>query len=161
MDNWLRRAAGVALLAGPCLSAACGSTDDDDNGSGGEGEAGASAAGTSGTQAAGSGGGGSSGLEPQFPCEVEDVIEAKCQRCHNQLLENGAPFPLLTWEDTRREYGLQLVYEAMLPAIESGFMPLTQLPLEPPVEPLGPQEKTLLLDWLADGAPAAFDASCD
>jgi uncharacterized membrane protein len=128
-----RRAALTALLACPGLLLACASEPDD---------AGASTA-------------------SHFPCEVEDVIQAKCQRCHQQPPENGAPFPLLTWEDTQKMYGVQLVYEAMLPAVETDFMPYTQIPLDPPVEPLTPQEKALLLDWLADGALPSFDAACN
>ena len=46
--------------------------------------------------------------------------------------------------------------ENMAAAIESGFMPL-MIPLDPPVEPLTTDEKTLLLDWLRDGAQPAFD----
>ncbi len=98
---------------------------------------------------------------PRLPCEIAAVIEAKCQRCHDDPPKNGAPFPLLTWEDTQRPYGTKLVYEAMLPAIETGFMPLTQLTLDPPVEPLTPAEKTLLLDWLGESAPAAFGPACN
>lgn len=98
---------------------------------------------------------------PHFPCEVEDVIAAKCQRCHNDPQENGAPFPLLVWEDTRRPYGLVLVYEAMLPAIETDFMPFTQLDLDPPVEPLTPEEKELMLDWLRSDAPAELGPACE
>ncbi len=98
---------------------------------------------------------------PHFPCEIEAVIRAKCQRCHNDPPQNDAPFPLLTWEDTRRPYGMLLVYEAMLPAIETDFMPLTQLELDPPVEPLTPEEKAPMLDWLRDEAPAELGAGCD
>jgi hypothetical protein len=140
-NNWLRRAWLIAGLAGSLSSLACGSNDD--------------APGRTDS------GGDSSNAAPHFPCDVEDVIEAKCQRCHDRPPQNGAPFSLLTWQDTRAQYGLQLVYQAMLPAIETDFMPLTQLPLVPQVLPLSPHEKTLLLDWLGDGAPPAIDGNCD
>jgi hypothetical protein len=93
---------------------------------------------------------------------VRSAIESKCQRCHTRPPENGAPFPLLTWEDTRAPYGRQVVYEAMLGAIESGFMPLVELSLSPPVEDLTPAEKTTLLTWLRAGAaPERSGAACD
>lgn len=104
--------------------------------------------------------GGSGSVAPHFPCDVQAVIEARCQRCHNDPQQNEAPFPLLVWEDTRRQYGEQLVYQAMLLAIETDFMPFTQLELEPPVEPLTPDQKALLLDWLRDDAPASLSAAC-
>lgn len=90
---------------------------------------------------------------PDFPCAVRLAIEAKCQRCHASPPENGAPFPLLTWDDTRAPYGRVVVHEAMLVAVESGFMPLTELDLDPPVEDLTPAEKATLVSWLREGAP--------
>lgn len=98
---------------------------------------------------------------PDFPCDVRRVLEAKCQRCHQRPPANGAPFPLLTWNDTRATYGKQLVYEAMLVAVESGFMPLVELELTPPVEDLTSAEKTTLVSWLENGAPPdTSDGGC-
>ena len=87
-----------------------------------------------------------------FPCEIEAILKSKCQRCHQDPPQNYAPFPLIVWSDTRRSYGVQLVYQAMLPAIESDFMPYTELELDPPVQPLTNDEKETLLDWLEAGA---------
>jgi hypothetical protein len=185
--NRFRRAVTSALLAGTLLSSAC-SGDDDDDASGAAASSGVGSGGKSGRAGSPSDGaragddseipvteggsadsgslggqpaGGSGSGAPHFPCDVEDVIVAKCQRCHQDPPQNGAPFPLLTWEDTRRPHGLVLVFEAMLPAIETDFMPLTQLELEPPVEPLEPEEKELMLEWLSSGAPAVLGAACD
>ncbi len=150
----------ITLLAAPFSALGCGPDDKSPGRAAAAGSSGTAA--TGGTPADGSDGeGGSTSDSPRFPCEVEAVIQAKCQRCHDQPPKNGAPFPLLTWEDTRGPYGTKLVYQAMLPAIETDFMPLTQLKLDPPVEPLTPEEKTLLLDWLAAGAPAEFGVACD
>jgi cytochrome c5 len=132
----------TALLAAPLLSLACGSAHDEDN-------------------SVVAGDAGCAGAAPRFPREVAAAIEAKCQRCHAQPPQNGAPFPLLTWEDTHASYGQQLVYQAMLPAIEKGIMPFTELKLDPPVEPLTADEKALLLNWLGDGAPPAEAAACN
>jgi len=98
---------------------------------------------------------------PFLPCDVEDVIQAKCQRCHAEPQRNGAPFPLLVWADTRLDYNAQVVHERMIPAIETDFMPLTELALDPPVQPLTADEKALLLGWLRAGALPAFDVDCD
>jgi hypothetical protein len=51
----------------------------------------------------------------------------------------------------------------MLAAVESDFMPLTSLLLDPPVEALTCEEKSTLLAWLRAGAPLPphGDVSCD
>jgi hypothetical protein len=111
------------------------------------------------TNAQGGEAGGSA--EPAFPCDVSRIIEAKCERCHSDPPENGAPFPLLSWEDTQKPYGRVLVHDAMLVAVESGFMPLTELDLSPPVEDLTTSERTVLLGWLEAGAePDRSGATC-
>jgi uncharacterized membrane protein len=120
---------------------------------------------SAGTPSAGAGGAGAGGAggsaEPAFPCDVSRIIEAKCVRCHSDPPENGAPFPLLTWEDTQKPYGRVLVHDAMLVAVESGFMPLTELELSPPVEDLTTSERTDLLSWLRAGAePDRSGATC-
>jgi hypothetical protein len=106
----------------------------------------------------GVGGAGGTGFEhiddPVFPCDVQAVLEAKCHRCHTEPPENGAPFALLTWENTRVVYLDQPIYQRMLRAVTTEFMPLQALPLEPPVEPLTEDEKSILVNWLeAGGAP--------
>jgi hypothetical protein len=112
-----------------------------------------------GADSAGEGGAGVA-PEPMFPCEIEAILTSKCQRCHQDPPRNDAPFPLLTWSDTRRSYGVQLVYQAMLPAIESDFMPLTEIELDPPVQPLTANEKETLLDWLEGGAEPVHARAC-
>jgi len=135
------------------LVVGCASTEPKPPGGGTGGSGGTGA----GTGNAGEGGAAGEGAL-DFPCDVRAVIEAKCQRCHADPPRNRAPFPLMTWEHTRAPYGTQLVYEAMLPAIETDFMPLTELDLEPPVQPLTPSEKTTMLTWLEAGAlPVAGD----
>jgi hypothetical protein len=79
-------------------------------------------------------------------------MRQKCQRCHGDPRANGAPFPLLTYEDTQVIDGRGVPrFQRMREAVESGYMPATFLDLEPPVAPLEPDEKTLLLAWLAHG----------
>jgi hypothetical protein len=162
------------LVAFGTAPTACGGSPDEPAPASAGGTAGQSAAGTGGAGAGGGGanaggdageasGGGEAGSgRPDFPCDVGRAIEAKCQRCHTDPPRNGAPFPILTWDDTRAPYGLAVVYEAMLVAVESGFMPLTELSLSPPVEDLTPEEKTTLVSWLRAGAPPAeTDERCN
>ncbi|MES1183913.1 MAG: hypothetical protein ABUL60_08850 [Myxococcales bacterium] len=93
-------------------------------------------------------------------CAARVVLQAKCQRCHGEPQENGAPFPLLSYADT------QVVDRAGSPrsdkmkaALESDFMPPQFLKLTPEVEPLSDDERATLLDWLANEPP--LDADCD
>jgi uncharacterized membrane protein len=92
-------------------------------------------------------------------CDVEPILEAKCQRCHSDPPINAAPFPLLSYDDTQGQSGSQRV-EALHAAISTGFMPPTNFQLEPPVEPLSCEEKRTLLAWLDEGAPAPGAESC-
>jgi hypothetical protein len=71
-----------------------------------------------------------------------------------------APFSLLTWADTRTQYGGSPVYERIPHAVESGFMPLKAGDISPPVEPLTEGEKTVLVNWAEGCAPPAA-AACN
>lgn len=117
---------------------------------------------TLGAGAGGGGGAGGSGGGPEclacvaetgaqtgeFPCEIETIIKDKCQRCHQDPPQKGAPFPLLTYENTQAEYVKKLIYERMKTAIANNFMPLT-----PPK--LTDAEKETMLAWLCACAPPA------
>jgi len=88
-----------------------------------------------------------------FSCAVDSVLEAKCRRCHTRPMRHGAPFPLLTWDDTRLFVRAEAqVYLQLERVISSGSMPF-RIPANPPVEPLTADEKWVLLDWAGRGAP--------
>lgn len=90
-----------------------------------------------------------------FPCEIETIIQDKCQRCHQDPPLKGAPFPLLTYENTQADYVKKHIYERMAKAIETNFMPLT-----PPK--LDAAEKETMLAWLcACAPPAAPGEACE
>lgn len=101
---------------------------------------------------------------PRFlPCDVEAVLRGKCQRCHNsrevlavcypaKTCVKG-PFPLLTWSDTHAPFGTAPIYEAMLQAVSSGYMPFKTTDISPPVEPLTAAEKAILINWTKACAP--------
>ena len=100
-------------------------------------------------------------------CEALTVIRVKCQRCHQSPPQHGAPVPFLTYEDTQAQYYTteRQWSDAMAEAVERGSMPdLTQndppASLMPPVEPLTPDEKATLLDWLAQGAKPEGGTNC-
>jgi hypothetical protein len=142
----LQRRAWLASFVAIACAAPTGivpSGDDDANG----GRAGESANGSA-------SGAGASGSAPTF-CEALEVIRRKCQRCHADPPANGAPFSLLTYDDTQvvDRRGVPR-FERMRAAVESDYMPATFLELEPPVAPLESAEKALLLAWLERAEPA-------
>jgi uncharacterized membrane protein len=107
------------------------------------------------------GAGEGSSVEPTW-CDVARVLEQKCQRCHQDPPTNGAPFALLTYEDTQvLERGGTPRYERVHDAVESEFMPATWLKLEPPVAPLTDAEREILLDWAAAGGLATGGTRCE
>jgi len=93
-------------------------------------------------------------------CAAQVVIQAKCQRCHGEPTEYGAPFSLLTYADTQvvdRKGSPR--YEKMKAALEAEYMPPQFLELSPPVEALTESESATLLAWLSAQPP--LDSSCD
>jgi uncharacterized membrane protein len=93
-------------------------------------------------------------------CAIEELLAAKCGRCHGAQTDHGAPFSLVTYADTRIENRKgEARFEAIAAAVMSDFMPPSFLALEPPVAALTGEERALLLDWCADGAPRG-DAEC-
>jgi uncharacterized membrane protein len=147
----------------PVISGGAGGEAGSMAGSAGAGDAGGTAGDDSQGGAAGDGEAGSASAIPF--CAVLVVLEDKCQRCHRMPPEFGAPFPLLTYEDTQRVEppdGGAEVYRKMRPVIETEFMPpLWITDVEPPVEPLTDDERDLLLDWIADGAMEGAEDACD
>lgn len=98
---------------------------------------------------------------PSF-CDVLPILQSKCQRCHQNPAQNGAPFALLTYADTQvaaptPEKPQRKRYEQMRAAVESGVMPDRSQNLDPPVSDLTCEEKATLLAWLRAGAPPEAD----
>jgi uncharacterized membrane protein len=95
-------------------------------------------------------------------CATDRVLSRKCRRCHQDPPLNGAPFPLLSYEDTQVVDGRgKPRFQKMADAVASAYMPPQFLSLTPPVEPLTDEERTILLDWCAAGARADEGAACD
>jgi hypothetical protein len=95
-------------------------------------------------------------------CQTLGVLEASCQRCHGDPLENRAPWPLLTYEHTQAPYyntDLE-IFEKMRTVVAADFMPL-ELDIQPPVQPLSCEQKTTLLTWLDEGAQPVGGLECN
>lgn len=112
------------------------------------------------------GGAGNAGELIPF-CDALKVIQAKCQRCHQDPPRNGAPVPFLTYDDTQARYGTsEFKYsDVMLSAVQDDLMPYVVLnegatPIMPPVEPLTASEKATLLGWLKQGALPEGGTDC-
>lgn len=119
-----------------------------------------------------SGAGGASGEQPftcdgidtkEFPCDVFSVLNNNCQGCHSNPPQNGAPFPLVSYDDTQKPYfGDTPIWQAMARAVEPGpngkpFMPLNA------ERPLPTRELNALRSWFSEcqdqGCPRAKNSS--
>ncbi|HKQ71775.1 MAG TPA: hypothetical protein VJT73_20670 [Polyangiaceae bacterium] len=91
-------------------------------------------------------------------CDVLGVLEAKCQRCHREPPDHGAPFPLMTYADTQVRKGIlmSLVQSMVLEEVAADRMPAAFVVLDPPVEALTIAEKNVLLGW-SETAPSSLD----
>jgi hypothetical protein len=108
-------------------------------------------------------GGEGGALPPIRFCQAEIVLRTVCQRCHADPPLNGAPFSLVTYEDTQEPFGSlgRYRWQRMKEAVESGFMPLRGLDLDPPIEPLTCEERSTLLGWLDQCALPEGGTECD
>lgn len=160
---------GAAL--GLSLVVACSDQSSERRGGGGEpnlsaGEAGSfgsAESGNGGTGAAGVGGGGPSGLVQW--CDAFRVINCACQQCHQNPPLNGAPIPLMTYEDTQAPYPLSTstkrTWQEMQASVSNGSMPFTaDKSIVPAVKPLTTEQRATLLDWFAQGAHAEGGTDC-
>lgn len=94
-------------------------------------------------------------------CEVRQVLEDKCQRCHAGDGMHGAPFPFETYADTQVDHGGRPRWEFMEAAVAGGTMPPPGLELEPPAEKPTAAERALLLTWFDEGAKPVGGLTCD
>lgn len=113
--------------------------------------------------------GDASGGEPALalPSCVLQVVHDKCQRCHGNPLQHGAPVAFFTVNDFQARYFDSDFewWEIAADRVEADSMPFVSLnnapkPPMPPVEPLTPTEKTTLLDWLKAGALPDDGTAC-
>jgi len=93
-------------------------------------------------------------------CEVREVLEAKCWRCHVGEGFNGAPFPLETYDDTQVVDAPGPRWQRIQTMVEDDKMPPSDVILSPPAQPLTAGEKALLLAWLEAGAEPVGGTDC-
>ncbi|HEX3769881.1 MAG TPA: hypothetical protein VHV30_03405 [Polyangiaceae bacterium] len=96
----------------------------------------------------------SCGSEPasgSIPADVQTVLAAKCQVCHQDPPINGAPFPLLTYAEIHSIFAANIPkYQEMHALIQpdgSPHMPFGKAPQ------LSTDEFSTLDNWLLDCAP--------
>jgi hypothetical protein len=91
----------------------------------------------------------------EIPCAPRRVLETVCQQCHSSPPRNGAPFPLVTYNDVHQTLDNRPIAYWMEAAASAGEMPL------PPVT-IANHDRDTLLKWLRAGAPARGPQdSCD
>ena len=99
-----------------------------------------------------------------IPCDVFKVIHGSCNRCHTDPPLIGAPFPLLTYEDTQMPYDThgKLRYQRMREVIQPNGAP--HMPFQSTkivVPPLTDAELATLDAWLACPTPTAQGQGCE
>ena len=111
---------------------------------------------TSGTGGAGGAGGApsASGL----PCDVQEILEQRCQSCHSASPKFGAPMPLVTRADLLAApvaNSAATVGEATVARVSDTASPMPP----PPSLPLDAAELAVLENYVAAGMPAS-DENC-
>ncbi len=90
-----------------------------------------------------------------LPDHINTIIVDKCQGCHGDKLEFGAPMKLITWDDTQTTAVTsdRKMWEEMQLRIHDTAQPM------PPrgVPALALHEIAILDAWFAEGAPPAED----
>ena len=117
--------------------------------------------------AAGANDAGAAGALPTGPvpwCDAYRILNCVCQQCHQAPPLNGAPFPLLSYDDTQARYPFKSskpIWQQMQTVVGNGFMPYQGDPtVMPAVQPLPAPQKATLLAWLAEGALPEGGTDC-
>lgn len=135
---------GLWLL--PLMAWACGGSSNFDLRSSGAG----------GNGAGGNGSGAGTPGSGNLPCDVADVVKAKCQNCHSAQPIYGAPMPLVTAADfaapgksdpskTMAELAGARIHDKLKP-------------MPPPPTKLDAAELDVMDAWIAAGAPGGTDS---
>jgi hypothetical protein len=92
-----------------------------------------------------------------LPCAVADALTAACGGCHGEVPSFGAPIPLVTYADlmvpsvgdpTRK------VHEVVAERLVTDVKPM------PPTGDITDEQRAVILDWIAAGAPEDATADC-
>lgn len=87
-----------------------------------------------------------------LPDTVNAVLKDKCQACHSGPPQNHAPFAIVSFEDTQKQFGItsRLKWQRMAEVIEPGGLPHMPYGNAPQ---LTPDQLTTLQNWFASCAP--------
>src|SRR5262249_26789485 len=98
-----------------------------------------------------------------LPCDVANVLKARCQTCHTNPLTGGAKFPLLTYEDTQVPFGTtgRLRWQRMAEVIEPDGLPHMPKDWDTNGELTALQHDTLRTWFAACAPPVAEGQGCD
>lgn len=89
-----------------------------------------------------------------LPCDIREVVAARCAPCHSDPPVAGVPFRLADTADFLAPYFASTVRETAIVAVSEGRMPMAPATIEP-------AEREALLIWLRAGSPArAPGADC-
>jgi hypothetical protein len=98
-------------------------------------------------------------------CAAYHIINCVCQQCHQNPPLNGAPIPLMTYDDTQAHFPVAtskgFVWQTMQEVVSIRFMPyMGDKTVMPPVLPLSDDDYDTLLSWLAQGATDLGGQDC-
>ena len=164
----------IAALSGGLLLLACSADPSPGNpggsagsgvpaGSGGSTGSGGPAGSGGSTGPGGSAGSGGSGAAPgggasatgDMPCDVGAIVRNRCAGCHQTPPLFGAPMALLNVDHFQQPAkNAQKVWEVARTRVDVGTMPPSTAPQ------LSAGEKSALLAWLGQGAPAVTGSNC-
>ena len=93
-----------------------------------------------------------------LPCDVGDVVAARCQGCHAAQPKFGAPMPLVSWEDVHAPAKSDPAREVRELIAQRVHDPVRSMP---PGAPLPASELAMLDAWLDAGAVAGSSSACE
>ena len=146
---------GIGLLVGAGCTGSISGLINNTEPDGGPSSSTTGSGGTTGPTGAGGDSGSSSTANLGIPCEVQQVLVARCQGCHSNPPVAGAPMPLMNLADLRapaKSNPLVTVAQMVSVRINS-----TTVPMPPKsVVPATAAEIKIVTDWVAGGAQAGL-----
>jgi uncharacterized membrane protein len=93
---------------------------------------------------------------PSLPCDVDAVLRGVCQQCHMPSPENGAPFPLVTYADTRAPFSAPPTYQdAPIWKVMGDVVEADAMPPDRSGVTITRDQRDVILAWVDAGAPPA------
>src|SRR5688572_10275084 len=80
--------------------------------------------------------------------DVEPIVSARCQTCHSNPPQNGAPFPIEDYGDTQLTYNDDPIHERMASRVTDDGNPMPPRP----AASLPEREQEIIRSWSESGA---------